>query len=192
MLDLRPTLNEAMHNIQRWRNVYSSQVYPHKIVLNIMYRAYSTRVVYEAFLSDELPEFDNFFEAAKFIQDFYGSAAIKEVVPNLERWMKINPNENVGTVCTARYERLATMAETDNDKKEELEFSYVFELINDFCVLYYIAFRLTGQSQVDAIKSISNFVIEEIPNMDYTLAKQALQQLIVARFMHENYNPLPE
>ena len=58
--------------------------------------------------------------------------------------------------------------------------------------MYLNSFRLTGQSQVDAIKSISNFVIEEIPNMDYTLAKQALQQLIVARFMHENYNPLPE
>lgn len=49
MIDLRPPLNEALGNIVNWRNKYARKEYPHKIVLNIMYRAYSTKFVFEAF-----------------------------------------------------------------------------------------------------------------------------------------------
>jgi hypothetical protein len=44
-----------------------------------MYRAYSTRFVYEAFERDELPEYDNFTEAAEEVHKFYGHMAGTEV-----------------------------------------------------------------------------------------------------------------
>ena len=149
MIDLRPPLNEAIGNISNWRNRYSRMEYPHKIVLNMMYRAYTTRFVYEAFIRDELPDYDDFTEAAREVHRFYGQMAATEVHANLIRWMQTRPNEQVGTLIAARMEALATQAETDPKALEELEFSYIFELLNDMSVLYFIAFRLCGESEVD-------------------------------------------
>ena len=59
------------------------------------------------------------------------------------------------------------------------------------CVLYWIAFRLSGKSSVDAISAMTGVIIEEIPGMDYTITKQVFQQLLVARFMNFHYHPLP-
>lgn len=191
MIDLRPALNEAMRNIQTWRRKYDIPVYPHKIVLNMMYRAYSTRVVFEAFQNDELVEFDDPQEAMNYVMQFYGESAMREVHPNLMMWMATRPDEQVGTLTTSRYENLATRAESSKQALEELEFSYAFELLNDMAVLFFIAYRISGYSEVDAISQVSGVIIEKLPFMDYTIAKQAFQQLLVKQFMHYNYQPLP-
>lgn len=191
MIELRPAFEEALRNLGNWRNKYPHQVYPHKIVLNMMYRAYSTRLVYQAFANDEMPEFDDFQEAAKYVIEFYGETALREVMPYLEEWMANNPNEQVGSLCTARFEKLASQAETDKKYQEELEFSYIFELLNDMSVLYFIAFRLSGESEVDAIAKMSDVIIEPLEHMDYTITKQVFQQLLVGRYMSLNYHPLP-
>ena len=191
MIDLRPPLNEALGNIVNWRNKYARSEYPHKIVLNIMYRAYSTKYVFEAFSRDELPEFDDFTEAAREVHRFYGQMAATEVHSNLLRWMATKPNEEVGTVCTERLEKLATRAETDPQALEELEFTYIFELLNDMSVLYWIAFRQCGESDVNAIYKMSDVMIRPFNNMDYSMIKQVFQQLLVAPYMNDNYHPLP-
>lgn len=191
MLDLRPALNEAMRNIQTWRNKYPTTEYPHKIVLNMMYRAYSTRIVYDAFKNDELVEQDNVQEAMNDVMLIYSESAAKEVHPHLMHWMETCPNEQVGTICTSRYENLASLAETNKQALEELEFSYAFEFLNDMSVLYFIAFRLCGYSEVDAISQMSGVIIEPLDYMDYAITKQVFQQLLVARYMHFNYQPLP-
>lgn len=191
MIDLRPPLNEALGNIVNWRNKYARSEYPHKIVLNIMYRAYSTKFVFEAFSRDELPEFDDFTEAAREVHRFYGQMAATEVHSNLLRWMATKPNEEVGTVCTERLEKLATRAETDPQALEELEFTYIFELLNDMSVLYWIAFRQCGESDVNAIYKMSDVMIRPFNNMDYSMIKQVFQQLLVAPYMNDNYHPLP-
>ena len=191
MIDLRPPLNEALGNIVNWRNKYARSEYPHKIVLNIMYRAYSTKFVFEAFSRDELPEFDDFTEAAREVHRFYGQMAATEVHSNLLRWMATKPNEEVGTVCTERLEKLATRAETEPQALEELEFTYIFELLNDMSVLYWIAFRQCGESDVNAIYKMSDVMIRPFNNMDYSMIKQVFQQLLVAPYMNDNYHPLP-
>jgi len=192
MIDLRPALNEAMGNIQNWRNKYSPKEYPHKIVLNMMYRAYSTRIVYNSFAQDEMVDFDDFDEAVLYVLRFYGETALTEVNPYLIGWMHDRPNEQVGSLTTAKYEALASKAENSESSLEELEFSYIFEMINDMCVLYFIAFRLSGLSEVDAIAKMTNIIIEPLDRMDYAITKQAFLQLLVAKFMGENYRPLPK
>ena len=157
----------------------------------MMYRAYSTRIVFETFQNDELADQDNFQEAIMYVLHFYGETAKTEVHPYLEGWMANKPYEYVGPLCTARYEKIATKAETDPKFKEELEFSYIFELLNDMSVLAFIALRLTGESEVDAIAKMTNVIIEPLEHMDYTICKQVFQQLLVAKYMSENYRPLP-
>lgn len=192
MIDLRPALNEAMRNLQTWRKKYASDVYPHKIVLNMMYRAYSTRIVFDSSKKDELVDQDNLQESMQYVIYSYSQSAAQEVHPYLEHWMESRPNEQVGTLCTSRYENLAKRAETDKKALEELEFSYVFELLNDMSVLYFIAFRLCGISEVNTIAQMTGYEIEKLENMDYTITKQVFQQLLVAPYMHHNYHALPE
>lgn len=192
MIDLRPPLNEALGNISSWRNKYTRKEYPHKIVLNIMYRAYTTKLVFEAFSKDELPDFDDYNEASTEIHKFYGQMAITEVHANLIRWMTTNSNEAVGTVCTARLENLASKAESDSQALEELEFTYIFELLNDMSVLFWIAFRLCGESEVNAICKLCDAMIRPLDHMDYAITKQVFQQLLVAPYMNKNYRPLPQ
>jgi hypothetical protein len=192
MMDLTPPLSEAMNNIAAWRNRYGRSEYPHKIVVNMMYRAYSTRLVFQAFSRGELPDgFSDFQEAIQYVMQFYSMTASSQVHQNLLYWMQSRPTEQVGTICTQNYENLATKAEYDSKAKEEIEFSYAFEMLNDMCVLYWIAFRLSGKSAVDAISAMTGVIIEEIPGMDYTVTKQVFQQLLVARFMNFHYTPLP-
>ena len=43
----------------------------------------------------------------------------------------------------------------------------------------------------ETITAMTNYMIEPISGMTYEIAKQAFQQLYVARFMNDNYRPLP-
>ena len=104
-----------------------------------------------------------------------------------------NPTKFIKSAATifANYERLANLAESNTAKKEELEFSYIFELLEDKCVLFYIAIRQTGKSMTDTIAMMTNYMIEPINNLNYEMAKQVFQQLYIGKYMHENYTPIP-
>ena len=61
MIDLINEYREAVTNILRWRN-NPKEVFLNNIVKNMMYRAYSTRLVFDAYLNNELPEYKDFQE----------------------------------------------------------------------------------------------------------------------------------
>ena len=55
-------------------------------------------------------------------------------------------------------------------------------------VLYWIAFCLTGESEDTAYGRMMD-AVPDIPRADYTMSKQVFQQLLVAKFMSQNYRP---
>ena len=59
MIDLNSSYKEAVENIQNWFSRYSSEEYPHKIVLNIMYRAYTMETLYKEYEDGTLPHFND-------------------------------------------------------------------------------------------------------------------------------------
>lgn len=190
MLDLRNEFNFAVGKIQEWRNTYDSSTYPHKVVINMMYRAYATRLLFQLFEAGRLQRYPDFMSAAQAVLQLYGQCAL-QISQNLERWLDEDPQEQVGTLTFARYDAMATRAEVRRKDKEELEFSYIFETLNDFAVLYFIAMRLSGKSEVDAISSLCGIVIAKLPYMDYTVTKQVFQQLWISKYMDDNYRPMP-
>ena len=122
---------------------------------------------------------------------FYGETAISKVHANLLDRMRFKPNELVGTVTTSSYENLATHAENNSSKLEELEFSYIFNTMSDMCVLYFIAFRLCGDSQEEAIQKMTNYQVEIDEELTYAQLKTAFTQLnnFLPAFIQRNYHP---
>ena len=191
MLDLRQAYSEGIQNIRNWRTRYTPQEYPHKVVINIMYRAYGMNYIWNDYKNGNLPRYSNFQEAVIDMEQRYSRVAIEKVGDNLMVWLDNKPNEAIGNLTFSNYDRLATVAENDKTKKEELEFSYIFDLLQEKCVLYWIALRQTGKNDIDAIAAITGVIIESIPNMDYAGAKYVFQELCVKQYISQNYSQLP-
>lgn len=191
MLDLRQAYSEGIQNIRNWRTRYTPQEYPHKVVINIMYRAYGMNYIWNDYKNGNLPRYSNFQEAVIDMEQRYSRVAIEKVRDNLMVWLDNKPNEAIGNLTFSNYDRLATVAENDKTKKEELEFSHIFDLLQEKCVLYWIALRQTGKNDIDAIATITGVIIESIPNMDYAGAKYVFQELCVKQYISQNYSPLP-
>lgn len=190
MLDLRNEYNFAMRKVAEWRNAYQPNEYPHKMVINMMYRAYATQVVFDWFEEDRLQSFCDFSSAAQYVLQKYADAS-GFVNPHLLTWLANTPNQAVGTIVYSRYEAMASRVEMSRKDKEELEFSYLFETLNDFAVLYFIAMRLSGKNEVEAISNLCGFVLADLPYLDYTMVKQIFQRFWIAKFLEDNYHPLP-
>lgn len=191
MIDLRQAFQEGINNVRTWRTRYSIQEYPHKVVLNMMYRAYSMDYIWSDYVKCAIPHYDNFQEAAIAMEQKYSITAAEKVRDNLMNWLDTRSNQAVGNLVFSNYDKSATSAETNKTAKEELEFSYVFNLLQEKCVLYWIALRQTGKSDVDAIALITGVVIEPILNIDYAMAKYIFQELYVKQYMSQNYSTLP-
>lgn len=191
MIDIKSCFDEAIRNVRTWRNRYTVSEYPHKVVINMMYRAYGMEYIWNEFRNNRLPNYSSIEEALRGMELHYSEISSTIIRENLLYWLKSKPNEKVGTLIFTNYEKMASAAESNSSKKEELEFSYIFNLLEDKLVLYYIGIRQTGKSMTDTIATMTNYVIEPIPNMDYAMAKQIFLQLYVAKYMNDNYSPLP-
>lgn len=191
MIDIKSCFDEATRNVRTWRNRYSESEYPHKVVINMMYRAYGMDYIWKEFANGRLQKFNSIEDALRGMEIHYAEVSSNIVRGNLLNWLKLKPDETVGTLTFANYERIATTAETNAVQKEELEFSYIYELLQDKLVLYYLAIRQTGKNMQDTIAMMTNYVIEPISNMDYAIAKKVFGQLYVAKYMNNNYRPLP-
>ena len=167
MIDFREDYNNAINNIRSWKNSNERKVYVHrKLLTNIMFRAISVKGVYDAFLRNELPHFPSTESSLNYIEEYYDEMS-KEVHPELIEWLRnFSNDEMVGTVNFHTYKCLAYNAEINEESVHELEFIYVFEHLNDICVLLYISYIIAGMSPREAIEKISGTECPTLPNND--------------------------
>ena len=191
MIDFREDFNNAINNIRSWKNSNELKVYVHrKLLTNIMFRAISVKGVYDAFLNGELPHMSNIESSLKYIEEYYDEMS-KEVHPELIEWLRNIPNdEMVGTVNFHTYKCLAYNAEINEESVHELEFIYVFEHLNDICVLFYIAYIIAGISPKDAIEKITGVECFTQPIEDLGSLKECFQP-VIGDYMEENYSVIP-
>lgn len=191
MIDFREDYNNAINNIRSWKNSNERKVYVHrKLLTNIMFRAISVKGVYDAFLRNELPHFPSTESSLKYIEEYYDEMS-KEVHPELIEWLRnFSNDEMVGTVNFHTYKCLAYNAEINEESVHELEFIYVFEHLNDICVLFYISYIIAGMSPREAIEKISGTECPTLPNNDLGSLKECFQP-VIGDYMEENYSVIP-
>ena len=188
MIDLSTAYTEATRNISNWRTRYESSIYPHKIVLNMMYRAYSMMFLWVRYQNGMLPKFESQDEALKGMEMLYGKVALEEIHQNLEHWLEVRPSEKVGNLIFTNYDAKATAAEFSPSILEELEFSYIFDLLQEKLVLYWMALVLCGNTAVDAIAKLTDVVVELTAPPTYADMKHIFQELFVKQYLHERYS----
>lgn len=183
MIDLQTAFAEGENNIRVWRNRYTSQEYPHKILINIMYRAYTMDFVWNDYVCGKLPKFQNFSDAIISMERYYGQTATEKVNANLLNWLRTRADEYIGGCNYKFMEEVATDAERNSSDLSLVENSYFVHLLKDKMVLYFIAMRLTGKTDSQAIEALTNYQVEMTGSFDYTSAKNAFGELIVDNYL---------
>ena len=183
MIDLKSAFTEGVNNISTWRNRYTPQEYPHKVLINIMYRAYTMNFVWQYFENGKLPRFNNFNDAIIYMERYYGQTATEKVNANLLSWLRTRPNDHIGG-CNYKFtEEVATDAERSASDLKLMETSYFVHLLKDKMVLYYIAMRLAGKTDEGAIEALTNYQVQMTDKFNYTSAKNAFGELIVDNYL---------
>ena len=187
MIDLRKDFHIAINNISRWKNATERKSYVHrKLLANIMFRTISTKNVFEAFLNGDLVSSESIEESMHYVEHLYNSMA-EEIQPMLMDMLRRMDNEEmIGTVSFYFYKRLAYEAEVKDESMDDLEFIYVFEQLNDACVLFYVAYLLAGYSRTEALAKITGSRPSSLPNDTLGDLKEFFQPHI-AEYMNENY-----
>ena len=187
MVDLRKDFHIALNNVSRWKNITDRKSYVHrKLLTNIMFRAISTKNVYDAFLSGDLVPLASIEESMQYVERMYNSTA-EEIQPMLMGMLRRMDNEEmIGTVSFYFYKRLAYEAEVKDESMNDLEFIYVFEQLNDVCILFYVAYLLAGYSRAEAFEKITGIRPSSLPNETLGELKEFFQPHI-AEYMNENY-----
>ena len=185
MIDLNQAFTEASNNIRTWRNRYSRQEYPHKILVNIMYRAYTMNFIWNDYKANRLPVFDSFQDAVIFMEQYYGKIACEKVMDNLLTWLQRNASDWIGNCCYKFMDELCTSAEISRSDLTLIESSYYVHLLNDKMVLYWIAMRQAGNSEVKSIELLTNYQVELTQELEYGSLKRAFSELISNNYLSE-------
>ena len=183
MIDLKSAFTEGVNNISIWRNRYTPQEYPHKVLINIMYRAYTMNFVWQDFENGKLPRFNNFNDAIIYMERYYGQTATEKVNANLLSWLRTRPNDYIGGCNYKFMEEVATDAERSASDLKLMETSYFVHLLKDKMVLYYIAMRLAGKTDEGAIEALTNYQVQMTDKFNYTSAKNTFGELIVDNYL---------
>lgn len=193
MIDLTLALTEGINNLCTWRNRYTSDEYPQKVVLNIFYRRYTMNKMWNDLMSIvKQKSYNSFQQAAMTLEKLYSETAVTKVQSYLNSWIENNPDEIVGAIHYRDFIGLIQRVQMGSKPaKEELEFSYLHYLISDKATLAWAAFCATGISPLEAITEVSGAIIKPMTLNDYNTLTVGLGQLYTTSFLQDRYNPLP-
>ena len=197
--DLRNSLKEGSNNLLTWRSRYSKIEYPEKVVLNIFYRKYTMEFMFSEILGcfennifgKPKVKWNDFNEGFQKLKTIYGSTSISKTQPILLNLLT-QTQRNVGNTNYGIFSPLIAEAKRGNHSKlEEIEYSYLYYLLADECVLLWGAFGGTGSTKIDAIGKLSGVIIEFEDIKSYAPIEQVLGQFCAAAYLKENYKALP-
>lgn len=194
MIDLTPVYPEATNNMRNWKNRYTADEFPYKVVLNIFYRRYTMMYMWPDIIAyaEGRKGRKNFQTAYCELEMLYSQTAMKKTRDVLDANLANKPTENVGGSTFAHYKNLIDKASKgDRKAKEEIEFSYFYYFLADKATLLWAAVCASGVDKVKAVQEVSGFVIEPMPLNDYATVSNGLGQLAASPFLQRNYTPLP-
>lgn len=168
----------------------------------MMYEAYTMREIFREYQNRSLPSYTQIEDAIAYLKTYHVEVRKYRIFPRLEQMLKDNPNESIGGLIFANYEKMAKTSEVNPDSMlEEIEFSYIFDYLQEKCVQMWLALCLTGCSEMEAIRLLTGVtgpirhldgsILNDSNPLDFGLVRTLFQDLGVNTFMATHYQPLP-
>jgi hypothetical protein len=194
-VDLTNPYNDGMNNLVNWRNRYSKNEYPFKVVLNIFYRQYTMNSIWTSQINSSFDRFKNtepeILPAVKKLVVEYSNASQHFTIGNTLVDL-MNKQQDVGGLNYKNNIPLISRAQqSDNKAMEEIEFTYLYYYLSNTATLIWAAFGRKGFSKIDAIAQVTGIVIEYGKPIEYSDILDVLGKLGVSQMMNKIYCPLP-
>lgn len=172
-VDLSNTFKDARRLINAWKERYSPQEYPYKVVLNIFYRKFTIEKMWSRATSQSHPTWQ---QAYQYNMNLYGDVASGEIVPVLETWVKAN--KQIGMIKFSDFQSYIQSAAGGNQEAlKGIEYTYFLHRILDELIILWISKVNAGETKINAIASMTRAVLAEMPVNDYATIEQVFDQL---------------
>ncbi len=160
--DISDSMNRKIEKLRQWRDRYSKNEYPYKVVVNLFYELYTTHFMWDEISSifsrglfSKTKRYNNFADAYNHIVDIRREIQVREVNPKLIDIMESNL-----PVCDGQqYEQYKGMIEKakkgENNEVEEIEYSYAYICTIIELVLPWAACGLLGMDKHKAFVEVS-------------------------------------
>lgn len=194
-VDLTNPYNDGMNNLVNWRNRYSKNEYPFKVVLNIFYRQYTMNSIWTSQINSSFDKFKNTepevlpavrklsVEYSNALQHFTIGNTLVDLMNKQQDVGGLNYKNNIPLISRAQH--------SDNKAMEEIEFTYLYYYLSNIATLIWAAFGRKGFSKIEAIAQVTGVVIEYGKPIEYSDILDVLGKLCISQMMNKIYSPLP-
>ena len=178
-VDLTNTFKDARRLINAWKERYSEEEYPYKVILNIFYRKYTIEKMWAIVLKQSHPSFQKAYE---YNLEKYAEVARTEIAPVLEKW--IHDNRQVGMIKYSDFQSYIQSASQGNrEALKGIEYTYFLHRILDELIILWISMVNSGESQVNAIAKLTRAVVEINTITNYTQIESIFDQLGAEKYL---------
>ena len=162
MFDIQAARDRKINKLKEWRDKYSRNEYPYKVILNMFYELFSIELMWGEIDSAFYPsleqmtsnQFTTLALALGHIGEIKRGTQLLEVHQNLERFM-----ENDKVVCGVKYSDFREMVREakngDNYKVVEIEYSYWFYCQYWEAILQWAAYGYLGYDKHSAFIEVT-------------------------------------
>ena len=167
----------------------------------MMYEAYTMREIFREYQNRSLPSYTQIEDAISYLKTYHVEVRKYRICPRFELMLKDNPKDNIGGLIYTNYEKMAYSAEVSADMLEQIEYSYIFDFLQEKCVQRWLALCLSGSSEMEAVRMITGVtgpirhldgnLLNDSNPLDFGLVRTLFQDLGVNTFMATHYQPLP-
>ena len=182
---------EARNNILKWRNRYSKFDYPYKIVVNIFYRQYAMKNIWQT-------EIDSSFGIKGNTETDFASAYEKLAIAYSDSALRINSQvEHImtkkewvgGLNYVQNIPKIEAIRNGDEKEKEELEFTYIYYLLSNKVLLMWAALGRLGRSRDQAFSELLDLKYP-IEKYEYDNTLGLIGELSMSRYLSRLYTPI--
>jgi len=198
MIDLSHQLQHGYDSLQTWRRRYDNKEYYEKVVLNIFYRKFTMEAMWNDlescfgnnFLGRPKKIWNEVEDGFQKLTKTYEMTAMR-INSNLVASMNANPSKRIANTSYERFIPLLRGASNGDVKsKEELEYTFIYHLLTDNCILIWTSAGGCGMSKIDAIGQMSGLLIEDPGIHSYATIDEIMGQICVSRYLKDHYKRL--
>ena len=191
-VDLTTTFKDSRRLLNLWKERYSKEEYPYKIVLNIFYAKYTIDRIWPDIISQSYPTFK--IAQTRNAQKYLETMRF-EINPLAEKLML--SDKKVSTIRYSDFHSFIQSASKGNiDSIKNIEYTYFLHRIFNELIIFWISLINSVDSKISAITKLSGAILPyDMPITSYSEIEQIFDQLgaekcLQALFIKEMQNQL--